>query len=45
MSPPSRLKGEYRSAQHGGLPMSPQSRLKGEYPPRGDGAQRLGGNI
>ena len=32
MSPPSRLKGEYRRAQHGGTAVSrPPSRLKGEY--------------
>ena len=31
MSPPGRPKGEYRSAQHEGIPMSPPGRPKGEY--------------
>ena len=31
MSTPSRLKGEYRNAQHGGCSMFTPSRLKGEY--------------
>jgi len=31
MSPPGRPKGEYRSAQHEGVPMSPPGRPKGEY--------------
>ena len=30
MSPPSRPKGEYRSAQHEGTPVSPPGRPKGE---------------
>jgi methionyl-tRNA formyltransferase len=31
MSPPGRPKGEYRSAQHAGLPVRPPGRPKGEY--------------
>ena len=31
MSPQGRPKGEFRSAQHGGLPVSPQGRPKGEF--------------
>ena len=31
MNPPGRPKGEYRSAQHGGLRMNPPGRPKGEY--------------
>ena len=31
MSPPSRPKGEYRSAQHEGTPFCPPGRPKGEF--------------
>ena len=31
MNPPDHPKGEYRSAQHGGLRMNPPGRPKGEY--------------